>query len=68
MARFGGYSRKNIIVTLLAILEMTKLKLVKVTQPAQTAGHEGGDIYVTPVLENLDDIEDMSIVDDYATA
>jgi len=68
VARFGGYSRKNIIVTLLAILEMTKLKLLKVAQPAENAGHEGGDIYVTPVHENLDDIEDMSIVDDYATA
>ncbi|MCP4502856.1 MAG: segregation/condensation protein A [Deltaproteobacteria bacterium] len=66
VGRFGGYSKQNIIVTLLAILEMTKLKLLKVAQPTNEAGHDGGDIYVTPVSENLDAVEDFSIVDDYA--
>lgn len=45
---FGGYERRNVIVCFLAILEMARLKLVRVTQPA-----EGNNIYVSPIMENL---------------
>jgi chromatin segregation and condensation protein Rec8/ScpA/Scc1 (kleisin family) len=45
---FGGYERRNVIVCFLAILEMARLKLVRVTQPA-----DGNNIYVSPIMENL---------------
>lgn len=45
----GVPDRARVIITLLAILELARLKLVRVNQPA-----EGGTIYVTPIQENLD--------------
>lgn len=54
---FGGYERRNVIVTFLAILEMARLKLVKVTQPA-----DGNTIYISPILENL--LADDAIAED----
>lgn len=47
-------SRQNKIVTFLAILEMTKFKLLKIHQSA-----EAGTIYISPVRENLNlELED----------
>src|SRR5690606_31599308 len=44
----GGYERRNVIVTFLALLEMARLKLLRVTQPG-----DGSTIYVSPIMENL---------------
>lgn len=62
--RFGGRRRLNLIVTLLAILEMTRLKLLHITQPSSEEGVTG-DIYVTPNHDNLAEAEDINSVDDY---
>lgn len=44
----GGFDRRNVIVTFLAVLEMARLKLLRVTQPA-----DGNTIYISPIMENL---------------
>lgn len=54
---FGGFERRNVIVTFLAVLEMARLKLVKVTQPG-----EGSTIYIAPIMENL--LADDAIAED----
>ncbi len=40
--------RSRVVVTLLALLELARLKLVRISQPS-----EGGTIYVTPIKENM---------------
>ncbi|MEW5849688.1 MAG: segregation/condensation protein A [Myxococcota bacterium] len=58
----GTPDRMRIIVTLLAILEMARLKLVRVSQPA-----DGGSIYVTTIKENLEVMGDADLTGrDYA--
>lgn len=57
----GVPDRARVIVTLLAMLEMARLKLVRVNQPA-----EGGAIYVTPIKENLQGVDAESVGRDYA--
>ena len=60
---FGGVNRLNLIVSLLAVLEMVKLKFIKLHQVSI-----GGAIYLTPISENLEVIdEDLLEFDDYAT-
>lgn len=54
---FGAYERRNVIVTFLAVLEMARLKLVKVTQPG-----DGSTIYIAPIMENL--LADDAIAED----
>jgi len=44
----GDPDRSRVVVTLLAVLELARLKLVRIHQT-----EEGGVIYVTPVQENL---------------
>ncbi len=44
---FGGRTRRNIIVTFLSVLEMTRLKLLRIAQ------HDDGTLDVHPILENL---------------
>lgn len=44
---YGGRTRRNVIVTFLAVLEMTRLRLLRIAQ------REDGSIEVHPVLENL---------------
>ncbi|OGQ10090.1 MAG: hypothetical protein A2138_16050 [Deltaproteobacteria bacterium RBG_16_71_12] len=44
---FGGRTRSNIIVTFLSVLEMTRLRLLRIAQ------RDDGGIEVHPVLENL---------------
>jgi segregation and condensation protein A len=59
---FGPRTKRGVIVTFLSILEMTRLKLVKVVQD------EAGAISIVPVVENLKADESelkASIVDDY---
>jgi len=46
----GQRTRDRLIVTFLAILEMTRLKLLKITQ-----AEEGGEIYLKPAFEVVDD-------------
>lgn len=57
---FGPRTKRGVIVTFLSILEMTRLKLIRVVQD------ESGHISIEPVEQNLkaDDIQ-SSIVDDY---
>jgi chromatin segregation and condensation protein Rec8/ScpA/Scc1 (kleisin family) len=57
---FGPRTKRGVIVTFLSILEMTRLKLIKVQQD------DDGHIKIHPVEENLaqDDIQ-SSVVDDY---
>jgi segregation and condensation protein A len=50
---FGGVSRGNLIVTFLAVLEMCKLKLLRLHQP-----DTGNSIYISPVMENLEPFAD----------
>ncbi len=60
---FGGVAagRRSIIVTFLAVLEMTKFKLLKIHQ-----AQEDGQIYISPVQENFNSGDDFA-VDDYDT-
>ncbi|MBI5494742.1 MAG: segregation/condensation protein A [Deltaproteobacteria bacterium] len=48
----GAPDRSRVVITLLALLEMARLKLVRIHQPA-----EGGTIYVTPNKDNLTQAE-----------
>lgn len=48
LSTFGGYARTNVIVSFLSVLEMAKLKLLRVHQP-----DAGGTIYLTPIAANL---------------
>ncbi len=50
--RFGARTRKNVIVTFLAVLEMTRLKLTRVVQD------DDGTIMIQPVMDNLRADED----------
>jgi segregation and condensation protein A len=52
------HSRQSTIVTFLAILEMTKLKLLKIHQSS-----DAGAIYISPVTENLN----LDLADDVDT-
>jgi segregation and condensation protein A len=45
--QFGPRTRRNVIVTFLSVLEMTRLRLVRVCQA------EDGSIEIHPILENL---------------
>jgi chromatin segregation and condensation protein Rec8/ScpA/Scc1 (kleisin family) len=45
--QFGPRTRKSVIVTFLSVLEMTRLRLVRVHQA------EDGSIEIHPILENL---------------
>ncbi len=45
--RFGGRDRKNVVVTFLSVLEMARLRLLRVRQDGD------GDIIVLPVTANL---------------
>lgn len=62
---FGGRTRRNVVVTFLSVLEMTRLKLLRIAQL------EGGGLEVHPVLENLRGDEGegltkaLATVDDY---
>jgi segregation and condensation protein A len=62
--RYGERSRQNVIVTFLSVLEMARLKLVRVIQHPET-----GAITVHSIAENLkaDDgmIESLSTVDEF---
>jgi segregation and condensation protein A len=51
--RFGSDQKRNVIVTFLSILEMARLKLVRVHQP-----DDGTQIYITPIQENLSEDQD----------
>lgn len=44
---FGGRTRRNVIVTFLSVLEMVRLRLLRIVQ------RDDGSIEVHPVLENL---------------
>ena len=54
LSTFGGFARPNVIVSFLAVLEMAKLKLLRVHQP-----DAGSTIYLSPILENLSDDSDV---------
>jgi len=62
---FGGRTRRNVVVTFLSVLEMTRLRLLRIAQL------EGGGLEVHPVLENLRGDEGegltkaLATVDDY---
>ncbi len=56
---FGPRSKRGIIVTFLSILEMTRLKLVRVAQDAE------GNITIEPVMDNLKADDELAVVDDY---
>jgi segregation and condensation protein A len=59
---FGPRTKRGVIVTFLSILEMTRLRLVRVVQ------NDDGHIRVEPVAENLaTDDATAAIVDDYET-
>jgi segregation and condensation protein A len=57
---FGPRTKRGVIVTFLSILEMTRLKLIRILQS------DDGHISINPVEDNLraDDVQ-SSIVDDY---
>jgi segregation and condensation protein A len=57
---FGPRTKRGVIVTFLSILEMTRLKLIRILQS------DDGHITINPVEDNLraDDVQ-SSIVDDY---
>ncbi len=55
-----GLTKSNLIVTFLAILEMTKLKLLKIHQAAKE-----GDIYITSNQEGIEAFDEDSVADDY---
>ena len=50
----AGATRDRLIVTFLAILEMTRLKMLKITQ-----SERGGELYLTPSFESAE-VEDLS--------
>jgi segregation and condensation protein A len=47
LREFGDLTRRDVIVSFLAVLEMAKLKLLLVEQPTE------GTIYIRPIMENL---------------
>ena len=50
-----NYSRYDLVITFLALLEMVKLSIIKVSQPGKYAS-----IYITGIADTLDDKERLS--------